>query len=69
MMPVRMYIISLTYERKSRTIFVFLRCGYGLDLPMAHGTLVFQLRCTLNRTVGNICSTDNRTAPYDSWKI
>ena len=42
----------------------FVRCGYGLDLRYTG----FQLRRTLNRAVGTNCSTDNRTAPYNSWK-
>ena len=51
---------------------IFVRCGYGLDLWYTG----FQLRCTLNRTVRNNCSTDNRTAPHRTivahrviWKV
>ena len=46
-------------EFPNRKFFVW--CGYGLHLQ--YGKPVFQLRCTLNRTVGNNCPTDNRTAP------
>ena len=37
---------------------------YGVATVETSGTPFFQLQCMLNRTVGNNCSADNRTASH-----
>ena len=56
------YMISLTFAKKSRTV----RFSYGVATVKTHCRAVIQTQCTLNRTVGNIYSTNSRGAPHSA---